>query len=125
MIKAILKDIVASSFELPEGFTVSGNIKLETADYLGGGVFDTPVAATGVTATVNGNTVDVTGFDYSANYVVDGEGTVETSGKKLIVTISGVEVNEDNFATGQVDTNDAASGLYADGSQTTAIEYYE
>lgn len=123
--EAILKDIVASSFELPEGFTVSGNIKLETADYLGGGVFDTPVAATGVTATVNGNTVDVTGFDYSANYVVDGEGTVETSGKKLIVTISGVEVNEDNFATGQVDTNDAASGLYADGSQTTAIEYFE
>lgn len=123
--EAILKDIVASSFELPEGFTVSGNIKLETADYLGGGEFDTPVAATGVTATVNGNTVDVTGFDYSANYVVDGEGTVETSGKKLIVTISGVEVNEDNFATGQVDTNDAASGLYADGSQTTAIEYFE
>lgn len=123
--EAILKDIVASSFELPEGFTVSGNIKLETADYLGGGEFDTPVAATGVTATVNGNTVDVTGFDYSANYVVDGEGTVATSGKKLIVTISGVEVNEDNFATGQVDTNDGASGLYADGSQTTAIEYFD
>lgn len=115
---AVVKDIIGTGFTLPDNFNAaesSAKIEIYTAGYAGDGVFNDPVAAgSEITANISGNTVDVTGFDYSDNYVVDAsaDGKVETSGKKLIVKITGVEIDPAKYQDGQVFTNGAASGIY-------------
>lgn len=81
---AVLKDAVTPYFEIPDGAQVT----LKTADCTGAAngklTFgaETP-APDNVTATVSGNTVSVTGFDYKDNWCGSHSGTY--SGKKLIV----------------------------------------
>lgn len=118
---AVLKDVVSDNFVLPAGFSAS-NVTVQTVDYAGNGTFNESTCTTLTTANVaiSGNTVNVKGFDYAANYCIDGPGTVVTSGKKLRVIISGVEVNPDNFQSGAVATNDATSGIY-DGDGEAAL----
>ena len=115
--QTVLKDIVGTGFALPENFNSSDDAKIElfTATYTGNDTFADPVAAPEtVTATVNGKTIDVTGFDYSENYVVDGssDGQVKTGGKKLIVKITGLEIDPDMYQDGIVYTNGVDSGIY-------------
>lgn len=125
---AVMKDIVTDNFILPEGFTAAGNVKVETVDYAGSGAFnkDTRAPLSSAVVAINGRTVDVKGFDYAENYCVDGSGTVATSGKKLCVTISGVELNPDQFADGVVNTNAATSGIYdGDGNEAVLVEAFD
>lgn len=83
---SVLKDAVTSYFEIPDG--TKAQITLKTADCTGAAngklTFgaETP-APDNVTATVSGNTVSVTGFDYKDNWCGSHSGTY--SGKKLIV----------------------------------------
>ena len=65
----------------------------------------------------NGNAyVDVSGFDYGANFIANGkspnakEDTAQHEGKKLIVTISGLEPKQK--ATGKLESNTGDSGIY-------------
>ena len=83
---SVLKDAVTPYFEIPDG--TKAQITLKTADCTGAAngklTFgaETP-APDNVTATVSGNTVSVTGFDYKDNWCGSHSGTY--SGKKLIV----------------------------------------
>lgn len=83
---SVLKDAVTPYFEIPGG--TNAPITLKTADCTGAAngklTFGAETAAPGnVTATVSGNTVSVTGFDYKDNWCGSHSGTY--SGKKLIV----------------------------------------
>ena len=129
--QAVLRDIVnTSSFTLPAGFTAE-NVTVETVNYLGRNgdgtrnwsATATPLDDPKVTYDVKTGTVNVSGFDYSANYAVDAsaDGQVQTGGKKLIVTITGVEAKAAAATGKNVYTNDADSGLYSDNTQVVPV----
>lgn len=88
---SVLKDAVTPYFEIPGGTTAQ--ITLKTAACTGAAngklTFGTETAAPGdVAASVSGNTVSVTGFDYSANWCgsrTDADGNITFGGRKLIV----------------------------------------
>ena len=88
---SVLKDAVTPYFEIPGG--TDAQITLKTADCTGADngtlTFGTEAPAPGtVTATVSGNTVSVTGFDYSAKWCgsrTDADGHITYGGQKLIV----------------------------------------
>ena len=122
---AVLKDVISDSFVLPSDFTADSNVTVQTAAYKADGTFDTPVNATGCTATVSGKTIDVSGFDYKDNYcvVVDGE----AQGKKLIVTVEGIEVDPTKVVAGDdIKTNTDQSGVYTpDGDGYVLVQQFE
>lgn len=88
---SVLKDAVTPYFEIPDG--TNAQITLKTADCTGAAngklTFGAETAAPdNVTATVSGNTVSVTGFDYSAKWCgsrTDADGHITYGGQKLIV----------------------------------------
>ena len=86
---AIVKDIISPYFTLPEGAT-KDSITLETYKYHGPDQAWTPNNdAMGATAEINGDQVNVTGFNFSENYV--GAVTVNGAvtgyhGNKLVIT---------------------------------------
>ena len=88
---SVLKDAVTPYFEIPDG--TNAQITLKTADCTGAAngklTFGAETEAPGtVTATVSGNTVSVTGFDYSAKWCgsrTDADGHITYGGQKLIV----------------------------------------
>ena len=88
---SVLKDAVTPYFEIPDG--ANAKITLKTAACTGAAngklTFGAETAAPStVTATVSGNTVSVTGFDYSANWCgshTDADGNITYGGQKLIV----------------------------------------
>lgn len=125
---AVLKDIISTEFTLPDGFSASGNITVQTVNYEGKGVFS-PIRETlnEAEVSVTGEEINVSGFSYKDNYVIDGsgDGKVETSGKKLIVTIRGVEAT-DSAATGsEVSTNASTSGIYENASAAEPTAVFE
>lgn len=102
-------------FALPEGYDQS-RITVQTAKYNGTvnkeRKWETPVQLEDAEVTVIGDTVSVSGFSYKDNYVVDVNNNPQ--GKKLIVTIPGVEVQRGAFTGKKVFTNSADSGVYDD-----------
>ncbi len=89
---AVLQDAVTPYFEIPGGAAAQVTLKTANcngADDNGKLTFDAETEApSGVAATVSGNTVSVTGFDYSANWCgprTDAAGSTTYSGQKLIV----------------------------------------
>lgn len=88
---SVLKDAVTPYFEIPDG--TNAQITLKTADCTGAAngklTFSAETAAPdNVKATVSGNTVSVTGFDYSAKWCgsrTDADGNITYGGQKLIV----------------------------------------
>lgn len=117
---SVLKDVIDSRFALPDGVDVT----VETADYQGNGKFGNAESFSDAEVDVNGNIINVSGFDYSSNYVVDASGSVKTSGKKLIVTIKGVLPTNEAVTGTEVNTNDTTSGIYADANATTAAAVF-
>ena len=121
---SILRDVISDKFELPEG-TDASSIKVYTAqsDQVsndGSVTWKNRVEAktTDYPVSINGNKVDVTGFDYSTNYV-----TKNHTGKKLIVEIlvnglqSGIDMESN-------DTEQAKSGIYKNSTETTAVKNF-
>ena len=96
------EDTVSEQFEIPEGTT---GVKVFTMDMGSDGNFveNTKTEITGnVTLDITGNTLKVTGFDFSANWCGSHSGTY--SGKKLIVEFTVKE--RDGFLGGNgVPTN--------------------
>ena len=86
---AVIKDIIAPEFTLPEGATAR-NISLETYSYTGENQWQKNSDAMGATASVNGDQVNVTGFDFAENYVgtVTENGEVTYRGHKLVITFT-------------------------------------
>lgn len=113
----ILKDIISTNFNLPQDATTL-DVKVYTAAYQGNGVFAEKVAFenAGVNIykdeTSGLDVVEVTGFDYFENCVLEvSENEGNPKGAKIIVEIPIVTANANSGGTVQY-TNDSSSGIY-------------
>lgn len=127
---AVLQDAVTPYFEIPDG---AAAITLKTANCTGAdsnGTLtfgaETP-APSSAAATVSGNTVSVTGFDYSANWCgprTDAAGSTTYSGQKLIVEFT-IRPTAAFLGGNGVQTNVGTDdGIYAPG-ETTPVEKFQ
>lgn len=126
--ETVIRDIISPSFQLPEGAS-SDSITLETYsctgksgdDYLWRANNDT----LGAQAAVNGDRVDITGFDFSENYVgtVTENGTVTYRGSKLVIRFV-VEPKPGFLGGNDVFTNTSA-GVYENGDSEIPILTFE
>lgn len=109
--KTVLKDIITNDFVLPDG---ASSVRAYTADFTGKDAegnmtWGATNALPAGSVTVAGNTIDVTGFDYSENWVGTLNGVAR--GKKLVVKVK-IEVAPDKKLYGVVPTNTNQSGIY-------------
>lgn len=128
---SVLRDVISNSFKLPEGADKS-SIKAYSVDCLGknsDGSYSwqdksawTAISPENIELTDNNKTINVTGFDYAANWVdkFDVNGS-QSHGKKLVVEIPIVPEQD---ATGSVKTNGDASGIYADSTVKDPVEKF-
>lgn len=119
---SVLRDVISDSFKLPAGADKS-SIKAYSVDCLGknsDGSYSwqdksawTAISPENIELTDNNKTINVTGFNYAANWVDQfGVNHSQSHGKKLVVEIPIVPEQD---ATGSVKTNGDASGIYATG----------
>ena len=116
----ILHDVISEYFELPDRVIDERDIAVYTADCIDvGGTTETPVYTFGeadpftdaqVSISADRKTIQVTNFDYSANYV--GLRDEVPSGKKLIVEIPVKLDNSATFGGNNIPTNQPTSGIY-------------
>ena len=123
---AVLKDAVTPYFEIPDGAQVTlKTAKCTGVDNNGTLTFDEEEetdAPPDVKATVNGNTVSVTGFDYKANWCGNHSGIYD--GQKLIVEFT-IRPTADFLGGNDVQTNvGKTDGIYAPGG-TTPVEKFQ
>lgn len=130
---SVLRDVISDSFTLPEGYT-DGDIKAysvscESRTKNADGTYTytwktTPDADKyDVTVADDNKTINVTDFDYAANWVDQYDvGGSKSHGKKLVVKIP---IVLDPDATGSVDTNGPASGIYASADAETAFANFK
>lgn len=124
----VIKDIIAPQFKLPEGATAE-DITLQTATCTGIGsdneyTWSNPTTATGVTATINDDKVDVTGFNFSENWVgtETNNGNTTYRGSKLIISFK-VEVKDGFLGGNDVFTNTSA-GVYENANATEPVQSF-
>lgn len=112
--EAVIKDIVTPYFNMPENVS---DIKLYTSEYLGNKNWANAIAAEScVTANKDGNTVDVTGFNFNENFISETAKSDGSYGKKLIIEFT-VTVKDKFLGGNEVPTNESGSGVYdKDGS---------
>lgn len=114
-----LRDRLTEQFEFSSGFNAS-SVDIKVYNYTGNGT-DFESAAPwslaspqpgGITALVDkpNKKLDITGFDYSANYVAYTQST-GSRGKKIVVKFI-VDVKDDFIGGNQVVTNKPDSGIY-------------
>lgn len=130
---SVLRDVISDSFTLPEGYT-DGDIKAysvscESSTKNADGTYTytwktTPDADKyDVTVADDNKTINVTDFDYAANWVDQfGVNGSKSHGKKLVVEIP---IVLDPDATGSVGTNGPASGIYASADAETAFANFK
>lgn len=112
--ETVLRDVVSEYFDLPEN--AAANITAQSysctaLDADGAPIWnETPDQGTDYRVIVDGKTINVTGFDYSENWVGKDETTdVVHSGKKLVVTIP---IQDNGTGMGTVPTNGTDSAVY-------------
>ncbi len=125
---AVVKDIISPQFTLPEGATTS-SITLETyrctgkngSDY----TWSKNTDAMGAKATISGDQVNVTGFNFSENYVgtVTENGNTSYRGHKLVISFK-VRPKAGFLGGNDVITN-ASAGIYENGSAQTPVMTFE
>lgn len=122
--QTVIKDIVAPQFTLPTGATAD-SITLESYKYTGVDTWVKNADAMGATATVNGDQVSVTGFNFSENWVgtVDNIGTTEYHGNKLVISFT-VKVKDGFLGGNGVETN-ASAGVYENDNSETPVMTFE
>ena len=108
--ETVVKDTVSPYFDVPAETT---DIKLYTASAKENGTFEKPQnAPSDVKATISGNAVSVTGFDFNANFVSDTAKSDGSYGKKLIIEFT-VTPKADFLGGNDVPTNDwQNTGVY-------------
>lgn len=122
----VVKDIIAPAFTLSDGETES-SIKIDTYACTEKNGNSYTWAATssgndGVTATVNGDQVSVTGFDFSENWCgveKDAQGTGTARGRKLVISFT-VKLKSGFLGGNDVLTNKGA-GIYKDNTTETPV----
>ncbi len=117
---AVIQDIIAPSFTLPEE-TNTSDILLETYSYVGEDKWRKNQDAMGASATINDDTVSVTGFDFAENWCgTEEENGVETyRGSKLVISFD-VKPKEGFLGGNNVPTNTRA-GVYEDAGDTDPV----
>lgn len=127
--EAVVKDIITPYFELPKG-TTAEDIKIETFACTGkdaGGEYtwSNNNSTMGATASINGDRVDVTGFNFSENYVgtVNENGKITYRGHKLVISFK--VLPKAGFLGGNdVDTNTNA-GIYENKDAASPVLTFE
>lgn len=120
---AVVKDIIAPAFSLPAGATAE-NITLETYSYTGENEWTKNSDAMGATATVNGEQVSVTGFDFAGNYVgtVNENGNVTYRGNKLVISFT--VAPKDGFLGGNNVFTNTSAGVYENSSAEQPVKEF-
>lgn len=124
---SVLRDVISDYFKLPEGadknsitaYSVDCTAVNDDGTYTWSANHD----GTKYSVTVEGKTINVTGFDYAANWVGKDTttGKMHIPAKKLVVEIPIVPEQD---ATGSVKTNGDASGIYADSTVKDPVEKF-
>ena len=117
---AVVKDIISPQFTLPAG-TTAANITVETYACTGKNANDDYTwsnnnSTMGATASISGDQVNVTGFNFSENYVgtvTEGD-SVTYRGHKLVISFK-VQPKAGFLGGNEVYTNTSA-GIYENGS---------
>lgn len=128
---AVMKDIMGTGFVIPSGYDVSSNVSIQTVEgstgdnsnYSWGTVTDVTMSPDGINASVSasGDAIEVTGFDYAANYIATGH-----NGAKIVVQIRGILPTDEAVTNAVISTNNAESGIYASStSETAALTFPE
>ena len=128
--ETVVKDIISPYFTLPAGTTASG-IQIDTYACTGktGDTYTwsrTSGGNGGASATVNGDQVSVTGFNFSENWCgteTDAQGNTTVRGKKLVISF---EVSpKSGFLGGNDVITNASAGIYENGSAQTPVMTFE
>lgn len=128
--ETVVKDIISPYFTLPAGTTASG-IRIDTYACTGkdGNTYTwsgTSGGPGGATATVDGDQVSVTGFDFSENWCgteTDAQGNSIVRGNKLVISF---EVSpKSGFLGGNEVITNASAGIYENGSAQTPVMTFE
>lgn len=128
-----VKDIITDSFQLSTNAN-AGGIKVYTSDYTKNKTW-TADAESGLTASVSGSMVSVTGFDFAKNFVDleaangrnENDATQSGSfyGRKLIIEIP-IEVKPGFLGGNNVPTNGDESGVYTgSGDDASCVENFD
>lgn len=128
--EAVVKDIISPYFTLPAGTTAS-DIQIDTYACTGkdGNTYtwsDTSDGSGGATATVSGDQVSVTGFDFSKNWCgteTDAQGNTTVRGKKLVISFN-VQPKPGFLGGNDVITNTNA-GIYENSNAKDPIMTFE
>lgn len=128
--ETVVKDIISPYFTLPAGTAASG-IRIDTYACTGkdGNTYTwsgTSGGPSGATATVDGDQVSVTGFDFSENWCgteTDAQGNSTVRGNKLVISF---EVSpKSGFLGGNEVITNASAGIYENGSAQTPVMTFE
>lgn len=128
--ETVVKDIISPYFTLPAGTTASG-IRIDTYACTGkdGNTYTwsgTSGGPGGATATVDGDQVSVTGFDFSENWCgteTDAQGNSTVRGNKLVISF---EVSpKSGFLGGNEVITNASAGICENGSAQTPVMTFE
>lgn len=128
--ETVVKDIISPYFTLPAGTTASG-IRIDTYACTGkdGNTYTwsgTSGGPGGATATVDGDQVSVTGFNFSENWCgteTDAQGNTTVRGNKLVISF---EVSpKSGFLGGNEVITNASAGIYENGSAQTPVMTFE
>ena len=126
--ESVVKDIISPQFTLPAG-TTAENITLETyactgKDANGDYTWSNNNSTMGATATINGDQVNVTGFNFSDNYVgtVTENGSTTYRGNKLVISFK-VQPKAGFLGGNDVYTNDGAGIYENDKAEKPLLEF--
>ena len=127
---AVTRDVMSEDFTLPGDIEARPDdyIRIGTMDYLGDDQWSEITWTDEYSLTVNyeTQTVDVTGFDYEANYVheaySDSSGElIPAGGRRLVIVIHGITAKHSAVQNQYVNTNDPSSGIYSGGTNTAEL----
>ena len=127
---AVVRDIISPQFTLPAGASAK-DITLETyactdVDANGAYIWSKNTDAMGATATVSGDQVDVTGFNYSENWCgsVTEKGSTTYRGNKLVIKFT-VQPKDGFLGGNDVITNGEKSGIYVNDQASNPLKPFE
>lgn len=128
--ETVVKDIISPYFTLPAGTTVN-DIQIDTyaCTAKNGDTYtwsSTSGGNGGASATVNGDQVSVTGFNFSENWCgteTDAQGSTTVRGKKLVISF--VVSPKSGFLGGNDAITNASAGIYENDSAQTPVMTFE
>lgn len=125
--ESVIRDIISPQFALPEGATAA-DITLETYACTGKSgseyTWSKNTELLGATAVVSGDTVSVTGFDFSENYVgsVTSGDDVTYRGNKLVISFT--VVPKEGFLGGNNVYTNTSAGVYENANAAEPVAVF-